>query len=92
MNHRNRWRKIKAFAEEGWLNIVGGCCGTTPAHIEALADEVALLPPRTVPSGAKPHTVSGIDGLIYEETMRPLLSVSGPMSSAREIQAAHRRA
>ncbi|KUL17298.1 MULTISPECIES: methionine synthase [Bacillus] len=65
-------KKIKAFGEEGWLNIVGGCCGTTPAHIEALADEVASLPPRTVPSEKKPHTVSGIDGLIYEETMRPL--------------------
>ena len=28
-------QKIKGFAEKGWLNIVGGCCGTTPAHIKA---------------------------------------------------------
>ncbi len=29
--------KIEAFAEKGWLNVVGGCCGTTPAHIKKLA-------------------------------------------------------
>jgi 5-methyltetrahydrofolate--homocysteine methyltransferase len=34
------------FAREGWLNIIGGCCGTTPAHIKAIAEEVAKYPPR----------------------------------------------
>lgn len=36
------------FAENGYLNVVGGCCGTTPAHIAAIADAVASLPPRKI--------------------------------------------
>ncbi|HYO24957.1 MAG TPA: methionine synthase [Lacipirellulaceae bacterium] len=36
---------IAEFAEQGWLNIVGGCCGTTPGHIEAIARRVAQLRP-----------------------------------------------
>jgi 5-methyltetrahydrofolate--homocysteine methyltransferase len=41
---------IEDFARNGFVNIVGGCCGTTPAHIRAIADAVANLPPRKVPS------------------------------------------
>jgi len=37
------------FAKSGFVNIVGGCCGTTPDHIRAIADAVATLPPRPVP-------------------------------------------
>src|SRR5678810_687605 len=37
---------LREFAESGFLNIVGGCCGTTPDHIRALADAVAGLAPR----------------------------------------------
>ncbi|GJI59061.1 MULTISPECIES: methionine synthase [Bacillus] len=65
-------KKIAAFAKEGWLNIVGGCCGTTPAHIQALSDEVRSLQPRSMTHESSPHTVSGIEPLIYEEAMRPL--------------------
>ncbi|MGG3573350.1 methionine synthase [Bacillus gobiensis] len=65
-------KKIKAFAEQGWLNIIGGCCGTTPAHIEALREAVSAIPPREIPKDKLPHSVSGIDGLFYEESMRPL--------------------
>ncbi len=43
-------RLLREFAEEGLVNIVGGCCGTTPAHIQAIADAVAPLPSRTVAS------------------------------------------
>jgi 5-methyltetrahydrofolate--homocysteine methyltransferase len=38
--------QLKEWAENGWLNLVGGCCGTTPAHIKALAEAVKALPPR----------------------------------------------
>ena len=31
---------VKGWAENGWLNVVGGCCGTTPAHIKAIAEAV----------------------------------------------------
>ena len=37
---------LREFAEAGLLNIVGGCCGTTPEHIDAIAEAVAGLPPR----------------------------------------------
>ena len=37
---------VKGWAENGWLNVVGGCCGTTPAHIKAVADAVKGIKPR----------------------------------------------
>jgi 5-methyltetrahydrofolate--homocysteine methyltransferase len=49
-------RLIEDFARNGFVNIVGGCCGTTPAHIRAIADAVAKLPPRSVPSEAAMET------------------------------------
>ena len=42
-------RDLREFAEAGLLNIVGGCCGTTPEHIAAIAEAVRGLPPRAVP-------------------------------------------
>ncbi len=38
---------VKGWAENGWLNMVGGCCGTTPAHIKAVAEAVKGIKPRT---------------------------------------------
>ena len=40
---------LREFAESGLLNLVGGCCGTTPAHIAAIAEAVHGIPPREVP-------------------------------------------
>ena len=40
---------IREWAESGLLNIVGGCCGTSPAHIKAMAEAVADVAPRTIP-------------------------------------------
>jgi 5-methyltetrahydrofolate--homocysteine methyltransferase len=37
---------VKGWAENGWLNVVGGCCGTTPAHIKAVAEAVKGIKPR----------------------------------------------
>jgi 5-methyltetrahydrofolate--homocysteine methyltransferase len=37
---------VRGWAENGWLNVVGGCCGTTPAHIKAVAEAVKGLKPR----------------------------------------------
>ncbi len=45
---------MKDWAANGWLNIVGGCCGTTPAHIRAIANAVAEFAPR-VPSVVDPY-------------------------------------
>ncbi|GGJ71739.1 5-methyltetrahydrofolate--homocysteine methyltransferase [Anoxybacillus voinovskiensis] len=65
-------KKIRWFAEKGWINIVGGCCGTTPNHIRAICEAVRDLPPRKIPPSFDVHAVSGIEPLLYDETMRPL--------------------
>ena len=44
--------QLREWAENGWLNIVGGCCGTTPEHITSIAEAVQGLPPR-VPAGTR---------------------------------------
>jgi 5-methyltetrahydrofolate--homocysteine methyltransferase len=44
---------IGGFARDGLLNLVGGCCGTTPAHIQAIADAVRDCVPRALPSAAQ---------------------------------------
>ncbi|MBM7604119.1 5-methyltetrahydrofolate--homocysteine methyltransferase [Metabacillus crassostreae] len=65
-------KKLVAFAKQGWLNLIGGCCGTTPEHIKALTEAVATISPRKMEEVSSGHTVSGIDALLYEEGMRPL--------------------
>jgi len=58
---------IGGFAREGWVNIVGGCCGTTPAHIRAIADAVKGLPPRRIPAVERRTRLSGLEPY----TLRP---------------------
>lgn len=65
-------KKLVAFAKQGWLNLIGGCCGTTPEHIKALTEAVATISPRKMDEVSSGHTVSGIEALLYEEGMRPL--------------------
>ncbi|WP_289139263.1 methionine synthase [uncultured Brevibacillus sp.] len=64
--------KMLAFAEQGWLNVAGGCCGTTPDHIRAMAEALKDCKPR---SGAKDSVsaVSGIEVVYVEDDNRPLL-------------------
>ncbi len=58
---------LKDFASNGWLNIVGGCCGSTPEHIKAIAGAVRGLAPH-VPSTVEPYSrFSGLEPLV----MRP---------------------
>ncbi|WP_096200961.1 methionine synthase [Bacillus sp. FJAT-45350] len=64
-------QKLTAFAEKGWLNIVGGCCGTRPEHIEAIVEMTKNYQPRQ-PQKNHPHAVSGIEPLVYDDSMRPL--------------------
>jgi 5-methyltetrahydrofolate--homocysteine methyltransferase len=54
---------IKEWAQEGWLNITGGCCGTTPQHIKAIADIVAPFKPRVVPVIEKRLRLSGLEAV-----------------------------
>ncbi len=55
--------QIKGFAQSGFVNIVGGCCGTTPAHIKAIAHAVADLAPRKIPDIPKKLRLSGLEPL-----------------------------
>ncbi len=58
---------IGEFAANGWLNVAGGCCGTTPDHIRAIAEAVSSCRPR-VPARPEPYTrLSGLESL----TLRP---------------------
>jgi len=68
---------LAAFAREGWVNVVGGCCGTTPEHIRAIAGAVRDVPPRRVPevpqatrlSGLEPYTLrDGVFTVVGERT------------------------
>ena len=65
-------KKLRGFADKGWLNIVGGCCGTTPAHIAAIREAVEGHAPRKRPEKTHEHVVSGIEPLQYDDSMRPL--------------------
>ncbi len=59
--------QLRDWAANGWLNLVGGCCGTTPAHIQALAEAVRGLPPRVLPKTQPYLRLSGLEAL----TVRP---------------------
>ncbi len=54
---------IREWAESGFLNIVGGCCGTTPAHIEAIAHAVRGVAPRRLPELERRCRLSGLEPL-----------------------------
>lgn len=65
-------RKLAAFAEKGWLNIAGGCCGTTPDHIRAMAEQLSAYPPRKL-EGTHPPALSGIEPVYVEDANRPYM-------------------
>ena len=55
--------QIRSFAESGFVNVVGGCCGTTPAHIKAIAETVSNITPRKIPDIPKKLRLSGLEPL-----------------------------
>ena len=61
---------LREFAGNGWLNIVGGCCGSTPEHVAAIAEAVRDLPPHTVIEPDHATRLSGLEPL----TIRPELN------------------
>jgi 5-methyltetrahydrofolate--homocysteine methyltransferase len=65
--------QLEKFVNHGWLNLVGGCCGTTEKHIRALAQMVEGKKPRARP--AEPHRAvySGIETIEADDQTRPLL-------------------
>src|SRR5215510_14711022 len=63
--------KMTRFVDEGWVNFVGGCCGTTPSHTRALKALVSGRPPR-VPAAREAQAVSGIEVFYPADDNRPL--------------------
>ena len=58
---------IGEFAESGFLNLAGGCCGTTPDHIAAIADTLAAVPPRQAAKPTPFCTLSGLEPLRFDD-------------------------
>ena len=56
---------LRDFAANGWINIVGGCCGTTPEHIRAVSDAVQGLKPRVPPRPEPYMRLSGLEPLTF---------------------------
>ena len=61
---------IRDFAERGWVNMVGGCCGTTPDHIAAIARSVADVAPRRAPSITPLPRFSGLEPYVIRPEIR----------------------
>jgi 5-methyltetrahydrofolate--homocysteine methyltransferase len=59
-------RYLRAFAEDGLVNLVGGCCGTTPEHTGAIARAVDGLPPRIVPPRSTRPRFSGLEPFLIQ--------------------------
>jgi len=82
---------IKDFAESNFVNIVGGCCGSTPDHIRAMALGVQGVKPRVKPAPSKHSQYSGLEPLIVREEMNFInigerTNVTGSRKFARLIK------
>ncbi len=60
-------KELREWAQSGFLNIIGGCCGTTPDHIKAIADAVADCAPRKIPKIAAACRLSGLEPFNIDE-------------------------
>jgi 5-methyltetrahydrofolate--homocysteine methyltransferase len=65
--------QLEKFVNQGWLNFVGGCCGTTEKHIRAIAQMVEGKKPRQRPGASHRAIYSGIETIEADEQTRPLL-------------------
>src|ERR1700704_4264188 len=61
---------LHEFSANGWLNIAGGCCGTTPAHIQAIAEAVRGLPPHILSKPERYTRFSGLEPLVLRPDSR----------------------
>jgi 5-methyltetrahydrofolate--homocysteine methyltransferase len=55
---------VEPFAQQGWINLMGGCCGSTPEHIAAIVETVRRYPPRVVPFVEPRMRLSGLEPLV----------------------------
>jgi len=83
---------LREFADAGFINIAGGCCGTTPDHIRAIADALRAAPPRKIPEVERRTRLSGLEPLnIGEDSLFVNIgertNVTGSKAFARMILA-----
>jgi 5-methyltetrahydrofolate--homocysteine methyltransferase len=83
-------KTMREFAEAGIVNVVGGCCGTGPAHVAALAEAARGLPPRSVPTRPEALRLAGLEALNVGEgslflNIGERTNVAGSRAFARRI-------
>lgn len=66
---------LREMARAGLINIAGGCCGTTPAHIRALSQALQNIPPRTLPSRPARLSVSGLEEIVIDKELNNFTNV-----------------
>ncbi|MET3106942.1 5-methyltetrahydrofolate--homocysteine methyltransferase [Oxalobacteraceae bacterium GrIS 2.11] len=59
---------VREFAESGFVNIAGGCCGTTPAHIQAIAEQIKDVAPRKIPTVPSVMRLSGLEPFVIDDS------------------------
>ena len=80
------------LAEKGCVNICGGCCGTTPEHIKAIADALRDIPPRKLPKSESKCAFSGLEPFVYENKNNNFImvgertNVAGSLKFAKLIE------
>jgi 5-methyltetrahydrofolate--homocysteine methyltransferase len=84
-------KSLFEFSESGWLNIVGGCCGTTPDHIRHLSDAVSGLTPRTPSPESSESSFSGLEPLTIRDDSNLIMigertNVSGSRRFSRLVR------
>src|SRR5437867_6587206 len=77
--------KVLQWARNGWLNMVGGCCGTTPAHIAAFAKQARELPPRVLTPNARARPGDGDRALDQSEIRDPQSAISLQLSGLEPL-------
>ncbi len=83
--------QIEGFARDGLVNVVGGCCGSTPDHIRAIAQAVAKYEPRKPAKVPPLMRLSGLEPLRSPRIFLSSISASAPMSPARPASASSSR-
>ena len=66
---------LQNMAKEGLINIAGGCCGTTPEHIRAIADALKNIPPRKLPAPTHQLKVSGLDTVVIDKELNNFINI-----------------
>jgi 5-methyltetrahydrofolate--homocysteine methyltransferase len=74
---------VAEFAQSGLVNLLGGCCGTTPDHIKAIAEAVRGLPPRVIPERPKALRLAGLEPYTVTDDSRSATTRPSPWSASK---------